>query len=302
MSNKPNPAVRRRRGGRPSGRAVAATLTAVILTTACGASKTQAKPLLQPTYTKFNAANFVDPRTSTNRYHPLQPGMQWVRGGTTEVGHRKVPHQVISTVTDVMRTIDGVLVIAMVDQSTDSGEVAQVGFDWFGLDKDGNVWLMGGYTEDYEGGVFTNKEDAWLGAWSGGRPGILVPGRVTKATPRWFEAATSSDSKGSVGEPAEVGVHHCAKFGCFDDVVVIREGEFSAIDNEFKIYAPGVGLIDNVPHGASLHQDTFQLLNVVHLSPEGLAEASKVVLDLDRHARTTAPDVYGKAEPARRRS
>jgi hypothetical protein len=248
----------------------------------------------------FDAKNFVDPTTSTNTFHPLRPGTQWVRGGTTEVGHRKVPHQVISTMTDVTRVIDGVTAVAMLDQSTDSGETSQVGFDWFGLDKAGNVWILGGYTEDYEGGRYTNTEDAWLGAATGGDPGVLLPGHVDMKTPRWFEGSVVKGEAGSAGEPAEVGTKRCVKFGCFDNVLVVREGEAAAIDNELKYYAPGVGLVDNVPHGASLHQDTFQLLNVVTLSPQGLGEASQIVLDLEAHGRTTSPKVYGSAPPARR--
>jgi hypothetical protein len=224
-----------------------------------------------------------------------------VRAGTTEVGSRKVPHQVISTMTDVVRLIDGVTVVAMLDQSTDSGEIAQVGFDWFALDKDGNVWILGAYTEDYEGGVYTNTDAPWLGRATGGDPGILVPGQVDMTTPRWFVGSTEAGSKGSVAEPAEMGASRCVKFGCFDNVLVTREGEAGAIDNELKYYAPGVGVIDNVPHGASLHQDTFQLVNVVQLSPQGLAEISQIVLDLEVHAQTTAPAVYGGVPLATRK-
>lgn len=61
----------------------------------------------EPTRVAFDPSNFVDPTTNANGFHPLHPGTQWVRGGTTEVGSRKVPHQVISTMTDVVRTIDG---------------------------------------------------------------------------------------------------------------------------------------------------------------------------------------------------
>jgi hypothetical protein len=123
---------------------------------------------------------------------------------------------------------------------------------------------------------------------------------VDLSTHRWFIAATDKGSKGSVAEPAEVGVSRCVKFGCFGNVLVIREGEYNAIDNELKYYAPGVGIIDNVPHGDSLHQDTFQLVNVVELTPQGLTEASQVVLDLGAHARTTSPDVYGSVPLATR--
>ena len=250
----------------------------------------------------FDAANFVDPTLSTNRFHPLVPGTQWIRSGTTEVGSRKVPHAVISTLTDVVRTIDGVTAIAMLDQSTDSGEISQVGFDWFALDNDSNLWIVGGYTEDYEGGVFTNAEDAWLGAESGGSPGVLLPGIVQADTPRWFIGAVEADSLGSLGEPVEVGVSRCVAFGCFDNVIAIREGEYKAIDNEVKYYAAGVGVILNDPQLASLHQDSFELVNVVQLTPEGLAEMSQVVLDLEEHARLVVPDVYGSVAQSRRLS
>jgi hypothetical protein len=242
----------------------------------------------------FDPANFVDPTLDTNPYHPLRPGLQWVRGGTTEVGSRTVPHEIITTMTDVIRMIDGVPTIAMLDESTDSGEVAQVGMDYLALDKDGNVWIMGGYTEDYEGGEYTNTDVAWLGSDGGGRIGILAPAVVTADTPRWFIAA-APDEDPSVGEPFEVGVTECVEFGCYDDVRIVQEGEVGAPDNEHKYYAPGVGVINNVPLDASLHKDRFQLLNFVELTADGLADASQTVLDLEAHARETAPDVYGDA-------
>lgn len=278
-----------------------------LLAAACGggsggAGNDAASAGPEPTRVDFDPANFVDPTTSTNELHPLTPGTQWVRGGTTEVGSRQVPHQVISTMTDVVRMIDGVPAVAMLDQSTDAGETAQFGFDWFALDRDGNVWIVGGYTEDYEGGVYTNTEDAWLGADSGGDPGILVLGDVSLDTPRWFVGAVEQGEAGSVAEPVEVGVRQCVEFGCFEDVTVIREGEAAAIDNEFKYYAPGVGVVLNDPRNASLHQDYFELVNVIELTPAGLAEMSQVVLDLEAHAREVVPEVYGGVPPATRMS
>ena len=104
------------------------------------------------TKVEFDPANFVDPTLSTNPYHPLKPGTQWVYGGSTEVGSRTVPHGIIVTVTDVIREIDGVPTVAMLGESTDSGEISQIGMDYMALDRDGNVWILGGYDEDFEGG------------------------------------------------------------------------------------------------------------------------------------------------------
>jgi hypothetical protein len=255
---------------------------------------------VESTHFEFDPANFVDPTTSTNEYHPLRPGMQWIRTGTTEVGSREVPLVVISTMTDVIRVIDGVPTVAMLDQSTDSGEIAQVGIDYLALDKDGNVWLMGGYSEEYEGGEYTNLELAWLGTETGGQPGVLVPGVVTMDTPRWYVGTSGEDEDPTAGEPFGVGLDVSVEFGDFQNVTAILEGAEEEIENEIKYYAPAVGVILNEPQDKSLHQDRFELVNLIELSPEGLAEASQVVLDLEAHARETAPDVFESALPATR--
>jgi hypothetical protein len=249
--------------------------------------------------TEFDPADFVDPTTSTNRWHPLRPGMQWVRQGTTEVGSRAVPHQVISTMTDVIREIDGVPTIAMVDQDTDAGEIAQVSIDYFALDKDGNVWLMGAYTEEYSGGEYTNTADAWLGAAEGYEPGILMPAAPDDSTPSWV-ITLEEEREGTAGEVVETGASECVEFACYEDVLVIREGEIGRLDNEFKYYAPDVGQILNSPRQDSRHKDRESLINLTELSPEGLDEISALAVELEEHARETAPDVFGSAPQSAR--
>ena len=171
--------------------------------------------------------------------------------------------------------------------------------DYMALDKDGNVWILGGYTEDYEGGAYTNTDSAYLGNGNGGEIGILSPVVVDMNTPRWF-IGKAPEETASVGYPIEVGITTCVTFGCFDNVRVVQEGNVGAPDNENKYYAPGVGVINNMPLDASLHQDTFQLTNFLELSPAGLAEASQTVLDLEEHAREVAKDVFGSAPPSKR--
>lgn len=273
----------------------------VTLATACSGAGGDVKASTDTnpgTRVEFDPKNFIDPTLNTNPYHPTKPGMQWVRGGTTEVGSRVVPHEIITTITDVIRVIDGVPTIAMLDESTDSADVSQVGMDYLALDKDGNVWIFGGYTEEYEGGQYTNTESAFLGSRDASL-GILSPGIVKADTPRWY-MGQPPDEAANVGEPVEVGMTECVTFGCFDDVRVVEEGVVGAPDNENKYYAPGVGVINNIPLDASLHQDTFELLNLIQLTPEGLAEASQTVLDLEKHARHTAPDVFGSAPLSKR--
>jgi hypothetical protein len=249
----------------------------------------------------FDVASFVDPTLDTNPFHPLKPGLQWVRSGTTEVGKRVVPHEIITTMTDVIRVIDGVKTIGMLDESTDSGEISQVGMDYMALDKDGNVWILGGYTEDYEGGAYTNVNSAFLGRSGRTTVGILSPRNVTMATPTWCIGA-APDEKPSVGTPVAVGAKRCVTFGCFDNVRVVQEGNVGAPDNENKYYAPGVGVIDNIPLDASLHKDRFQLENFTTLTAAGLAKQSQTLLDLEAHGLVTSPEVFKDAPKSRRLS
>ena len=248
----------------------------------------------------FKPENFVKPLDLVNEYQPLTPGLQLVRAGTTEVGSRKVPHQIISTVTDVVRTIDGVQAIAVLDQSEDSGEISQVGMDYLAIDKDRNIWILGGYTEAYEGGQYTNVESAFIGNSKGAQRGILIPAVVTKGTPRWFIGSAGPTEEPSVAEPVSASQDLKVAYGEFHNVRAVVEGAATAIDNEIKYYAPGVGVIRNIPKDKSLHQDDFELVNIVQLSPKGLSEASQVVLDLEEHARKVAPDVYGNEPKAQR--
>jgi hypothetical protein len=241
--------------------------------------------------TALRPADFVDPTTSSNRMYPLRPGMQWVRQGTTVIGSRKVPHQVISTMTDVVRTIDGVPALAMLDQDTDAGEIAEESIDYFALDERGNVWLMGSYTAQYSGGQFTNSADAWLGGSAGGEAGILLPADPTPKTQPWV-IGLEKDGQGTAGQVVETGAHKCVQFACYDGVLVVREGEIGALDNEFKYYAPDVGQILNTPRRDGRGADVEELVNLTDLSPTGLDEASSEVQKLERHARETAPDLF----------
>jgi len=278
------------------------TIALGLLGGACGGDTTAKKPDTNVgTIIPFDPANFVDPTLDTNTFHPLKPGLQWVRAGSTEVGSRVVPHEIITTMTDVIRVIDGVMTIAMLDESTDSGEISQRSIDYLALDKDGNVWILGGYTEDYEGGAYTNTDSAWLGTDQGGGIGILAPATVDMNTPRW-KIGGSPGETASVGQPVQMGVTLCVPFACYDNVRVVQEGNVGAPDNENKYYAPGVGVINNVPLDASLHQDTFDLRNFVELSSSGLADASQTVLDLEQHARETSPDVFGSAPQSKRKT
>jgi hypothetical protein len=280
----------------------AGVLCAAMALSACGggSEKPEEAPPARTEIPRFDPDNFT-PRTGSNKWLPLKPGTQWVRQGRTDVGHRRLPHRVVSTVTDVYKQVDGVRTVAVLDQDIDGGEVAQQSIDFFAEDGQGNVWDLGSYAEGYEGGRFANVDDAWAAGVKGGKPGIIMLGDPRMGTPQYFVARPPGEDA-DVAQVVKTGVSWCVPFKCFKDVVVVREGKASAPDNEFKYFAPGVGQIDNEPRSASRHRDIEDLVNLVRLSPQGLEELSAEALKLDRNGRDRRPEVWGRTEPARRES
>ncbi|MBK8293609.1 MAG: hypothetical protein IPK93_02100 [Solirubrobacterales bacterium] len=241
---------------------------------------------------KFDPANFGDPATGRNSYLPLIPGTQSVREGSTRVGGRAVPHQVVTTVTDVYRKVDGVKTVLMLDHEIDGGQVTQISVDYVAEDKSGNVWNLGGYTQGYEGGRFVSSLDPWLSGVNGGEAGVLVQADPRIETPV-YSVARPDKEEADVAEVLKVGTRHCVPYDCFNDVLVVREGKASAPDNELKYYARDVGQIDNVPQDDSVHKDVEKMVNLTMLSQQALAEVGKEAMSLDHNAPKQSPDVFG---------
>jgi hypothetical protein len=243
---------------------------------------------------KFNREDFGDPIGDANPWLPLVPGYQSVQDGTLFRGRRELHHRRRVTVTDVVKRVDGVLTVAVLDQDIDAGQIAEQALDYFAQDKHGNVWYLGSYTESYEGGQFVNATDAWLAGVNGAIPGVAMMADPKTGMAGYIQA--SIPGRETIhAEVAKVGERKCVPFKCFSNTLAVLED-----GTEFKYYAQGVGGIATEPNYSGGEQEKEALLNVIQLTPTGLTEASAGALKLDRHARTTASEVFGSSAPARR--
>jgi hypothetical protein len=241
----------------------------------------------------FQPNLFGNPTAASNEFLPLKPGTQWVRQGFVNVGTRRLPHQVVTTVTDVSKKVDGVRAVAVVDQDTNGGQIAEQSIDWVAEDKQGNVWYLGSYTESYEGGQFVGAFDAWLAGLNGAQPGILMLADPQTGTPPYTED-TVPGIEAPTAQVVKAEQSQCVPFKCYHGVVVIQEG------GEYKYYAPGVGQIKTAPQTGGGKQEVEDLVNLTQLSPSGLSQISALTLKLDKHARVEAPSVFGNAPAAQR--
>jgi hypothetical protein len=267
----------------------------VAATTATPSPSASAKPSSSPVtknanYKKFDPKNFVDPLSGKNNWYPLTPGTQTLRDGSITRGSRKLKHQLRVTVTDVTKKVNGVTAVAVLDQDIDAGQVGEASLDFLAQDKFGNVWYMGSYTEIYQGGRFVNAVDAWLTPKQGSKPGVWMMADPQEGM-KYVEAHNSRETIRA--EVAKVDDRKCVPFKCFKSLRVLEDG------TEFKYYGPGVGHIATEPNYSGGEQEKEVLINVVKLTPKGLAEMSAEALRLDKHARKESK-VFAKSEPAKR--
>jgi len=130
-----------------------------------------------------------------------------------------------------------------------------------------------------------------LAGVDGAKPGLMMPANASPQMPPWT-IAQPPHADPDVAQAVARGTRQCVAFNCYSSVLTVREGKASALNNELKYYAPGVGQILNTPMVFSHHKDVEELVNLIQLTPRGLAEISAEVLKLDRHARVTARGTY----------
>jgi hypothetical protein len=245
---------------------------------------------------RFDPNDFGVPTGAANPWLPLVPGSQSVGDGTLFRGHRQLHHRRVFTVTDVVKQVNGVRTVLTLDQDIDAGQVAEQALDYFAQDKHGNVWYLGSYTESYEGGQFVNANDAWLAGVRGATAGVAMMADPNVGMPSYVQASIPGRET-LRAEVARRGASKCVPFRCFSNVLAVLED-----GSEFKYYAAGVGGIATEPNYAGGEQEKEALINVIQLTPQGLAEASAQALKLDEHARSTAGEVFAGSKPAKRSS
>jgi hypothetical protein len=181
----------------------------------------------------------------------------------------------------------------LLDQDIDAGQNGETALDYLAQDKWGNVWYMGSYTEIYEGGQFVNAKDAWLAGTREASAGVLMMADPKEGL-KYMEANIPGQET-IRAEVTKVGQRKCVPFQCFPKALAVLED-----GSEFKYYGAGVGHIATEPNYSGGEQEKEALVNVIRLTPKGLAEASKEALRLDHHARTAAKRIFGNSKPAKR--
>ncbi|MBX6343134.1 MAG: hypothetical protein IRY97_11795 [Thermomicrobiaceae bacterium] len=245
--------------------------------------------------TRFDPNDFTHPTRIDNRYLPLVPGARLVYQGTAE----GEAHRVVFTVTDLTKVIDGVRAVVIWDQDFSAGELVESELAFFAQDDEGNVWNLGEYPEEYESGKLVGAPSTWITGLRGAEAGLHMLARPREGTPSYLQGRALNIEFLDCARVYRTGRAAAVPAGRFSNVLVTNEWSPLEPDSgiQRKFYAPHVGMVKVTAIGDP-EGEFLDLVRVVQLGPQGLAEVRAEALKMDRRGcRLSA--VYCRTEPAR---
>lgn len=196
---------------------------------------------------------FSHPRAITNPYLPLALLKQDVFQNDEERVERAAKPAVHKIFQISGSKVDA---LAVEDREYNSdGKLAESTLDYFAQDDDGNVYYLGEDVDEYTNGKISGHSGGWLFGKDTQNLGLMMPAhpglgdrfKSEDAEPITWEADQVVSLSETVTVPA----------GMFQNCLRVRERD-SYGDVEFKLYARGVGCIEEIEEGNPLPLKSHQ--------------------------------------------
>jgi len=172
-----------------------------------------------------------------NTYLVLEPGYQLVLADGKDT--------LTITVLDETKVVDGVRTRIVEERETKGGKLEEVSRNYFAFDKTtGSIYYFGEDVDMYDAkGHVTGHEGSWLAGVNGARFGLMMPGKPRVGERYYQEVApkVALDRAEVVSLTQEVQV----PAGTFQNCLKTRESSRLEPGTEEKLYAPGVGLLQD---------------------------------------------------------
>jgi hypothetical protein len=248
--------------------------------------------------TGFAARKFPDRPRIDNRYLPALPGTRYVFEGTANTDEGIIQRRIVTTVTDMTKVVNGVRTVVIWDRDFNDGELAEEELAFWAQDKQGNVWNLGEYPEEYEDGEFVGAPSTWIAGQDRARAGVIM-----LAQPRvgalYLQGYAPAVEFFDCAEVVRRGVTTCTPLDCYHRVLVVDESSPLEPDSgvQRKFHAPGVGVVRITAIGDP-EAETLTLTRVTTLGRKGVKAARQAVRRLERRAYRIS-DVYQATKRAR---
>ncbi len=192
-----------------------------------------------------NPPSFSDPTRIDNPYLPLSKFTSCTLKGHEGAQMLRIKRKVL----DRTRTFDveGVPVEAMVvkDRVWADGKLIERTIDFFAQDDEGTVHYLGENVDNIRDGQVVDHHGGWLYGRDTQKLGVLIPA-VTHVGVHWLSEdappiTVEHDRIVSDGGSVEVQGH------TYDKTIKVREFALPDREVEYKVYAKGVGVVQELP-------------------------------------------------------
>jgi hypothetical protein len=189
---------------------------------------------------------FSHPTTIDNRYLPLTAKRRCELRGRADDGTRE---RTVTSVLDRTRrfSIDGQQVDAAIirDDAYEDGKLVERTRDYFAQDDDGTVYYLGEHVSNIRRGKVVNHSGTWLYGRDTDVLGVAMPAEPKVGDQYRFEDVPGVTTESNRVE--EAGLRVRVNRRLLTDVIRIQEFIQPEGEVEYKLYAPGVGLVVEYP-------------------------------------------------------
>jgi len=187
--------------------------------------------------TSFNVDKARFASRGSNPHFILEPGYTLVLADGNE--------RLVITVLDETRIVDGVETRIVEERESKNGKLVEISRNFFAFNTaDRSVYYFGEEVDIYKNGKIVDHEGAWESGKNGARFGLAMPGEA-KLRARYYQEV----APGVAMDRAEItGLHETLKTpaGTFKDCLKVAETTpLEKGTKEYKLYAPGIGLIQD---------------------------------------------------------
>ena len=175
--------------------------------------------------------------TGRNPYFILEPGYQLVLEKDGGKDHLTI------TVLGDTKMVDGVQTRVVEEHETEGGKVVEISRNYFAISKKtGDVYYFGEDVDMYKEGKVTGHGGSWLAGVNGARAGLMMPGKPAPGQRFYQEQAVAVAMDRC--EIVSISEKATTPAGTFSNCVKVAETTpLEAGKPEYKLYAPGVGLL-----------------------------------------------------------
>jgi len=175
--------------------------------------------------------------TGRNPYFVLEPGYRL----TLQDGDARL----VITVLAETKVVDGVETRVVEERESKRDTLVEVSRNYYAIStRTNSVYYFGEATDVYKGGKVVNHEGSWLAGVNGARFGLMMPGTPLVGG-RYYEEIAPGVAMDR-GQIASVAGTMAVPAGRFTNVLRVEETTpLERGEREFKLYAPGVGLLQD---------------------------------------------------------